>query len=90
MDSLDSLRKNIEKIDIKVTELLLDRYKIVKEIGNLKRKKNLPVYQKNREELLLKSLKNHCNKRSMKFSYLFNIFKNIHKESRKIQRSRDR
>ncbi len=54
--NLESLRKEIDKIDEELLSLLMKRYKYVKEIGNLKLKANHSIYVPEREKHLLSVL----------------------------------
>lgn len=54
--NLESLRKEIDKIDEELLSLLMKRYKYVKEIGNLKLKANHNIYVPEREKHLLSRL----------------------------------
>ena len=47
------LRKKIDKIDDEVFSLLEKRYKVVKEVGDYKKKKNLPVIASDREKEII-------------------------------------
>jgi chorismate mutase len=50
---LTSLRERIDKIDAKLTELLEERVEIAKKIGEIKKKKKLPVEDLRREDEVL-------------------------------------
>ena len=51
--SLDELRKQIDKIDLQLIELLNERARSVIEIGKLKNKTNKPIYAPDREKQVL-------------------------------------
>ena len=85
MKTLDSLRKKIEKTDIKIAKLLCERLEAVKQVAFIKKKENIPIYQKEREESLLKTLQNTCKTKEKGSNFLHNIFLYIFKESRDIQ-----
>ena len=48
--SLEKLRRNIDKIDSLLLKILAKRNKLAKEIGKIKKQKNLPISNKAREE----------------------------------------
>jgi len=54
---LEDLRKKIDSIDDKILELLNDRMKIVKEVGELKNQTGTPIYRPERELEILNRLK---------------------------------
>jgi chorismate mutase len=57
MEEIEILRKEIDKIDDKIVDLLNMRAEIVAEIGNIKRKIGLEVLNPQREEEILKRVK---------------------------------
>ena len=50
MSELDVLRKDIDRLDKEIAELLLSRFAVVKEIGAVKKRENLPITNASREE----------------------------------------
>ncbi len=54
MEKLYELRKRIDEIDEQIIELLEERLRIAKEIGEIKRELNLPIRDEKREEEVLK------------------------------------
>ncbi len=54
--SMDELRRRIEEIDSGMLELLLERARIARQIGELKSADETPVYAPDREALLLRRL----------------------------------
>lgn len=53
MDHLTLLREKIEKIDREIIKFLGKRFKLTREIQNLKRAQSIPIDQKKREKTLL-------------------------------------
>ena len=49
MNNLDKHRKEIDKIDDNIIELLEQRFNLVVEIGQYKKENNLPVFDAKRE-----------------------------------------
>ncbi|HII67900.1 MAG TPA: chorismate mutase [Thermococcaceae archaeon] len=54
MERLHKLRKRIDEIDEQITELLEERARIAKEIGEIKKELNLPIRDEKREKEVLK------------------------------------
>lgn len=54
---LNELRKQIDKVDKQMAKLFEERMDIVKQIGNYKKEHNLPILDKERENLVKE--KNH-------------------------------
>lgn len=81
MDQIKKLRNEIDILDNKIMELLDTRYKISKQIGEVKATQNIQVLDSNREDLILS--------KTTKFSHspqIYNIYKTIMKESKSLQR----
>ena len=74
---LDDFRKQIDKIDNQIVDLLAKRMKVVKKVGQLKKKNNIPVLDKSRWQKVIKSKKGFVQK-------IYNI---IHEEALKIEKS---
>jgi chorismate mutase len=57
MEEIEILRRNIDKIDDKIVDLLNMRAELVVEIGNIKKKRGLKVLHPQREEEILERVK---------------------------------
>jgi chorismate mutase len=77
MKNIEDLRKQIDKLDDQIVSLLEKRMKTVKKIGQLKKKNNIQVFDKERWQKVIKSKKGFVKK----------IWETIHDESLKIERS---
>ena len=74
---LEELRKQIDEIDEQITSLLAKRMKVVKAIGQLKKKNNMPILDKSRWQKIIKSKKGYIKK----------IWEIIHDEALRIEQS---
>ena len=74
---LDDFRKQIDKIDNQIVDLLAKRMKVVKKVGQLKKKSNIPVLDKSRWQKVIKSKKGYIKK-------IYNI---IHDHALEIEKS---
>lgn len=54
---LDELRKKLDQINLELVELIKRRLGIVREIAELKKEKNLPIFQPQREEELKRQIR---------------------------------
>lgn len=81
--NLQKLRKDIDNIDDKIVALIKKRMSIAKKVGEYKKKNNLPVYSKNREDEILSKLKSKSKQDYLLFEQ---IYKKIFSHSRKLQR----
>ena len=62
---ITELRSKIDKIDVKILRLIEERVEVTKKIGEAKRKHNLPIEDKGREDKIHRRLisKTHLNKK---------------------------
>lgn len=82
--TIEKLRKNIDKIDNKIIQLLSQRLDNAQEIGKIKKKNNQPVINKKREsEIYNKIPKTIKNKKRL---FIKNIYREIISNSRNMQR----
>jgi len=80
---IEEIRSEIEKIDIKLLELFRDRFKKAESIAIYKKINNLPIYDQNREKLLLKKLQ---NKNIIDPLHVYQLWNEIFFISRSIQK----
>lgn len=85
-DSLDRLRRRIEDLDANLLKLLNQRAAVSAEIGKLKVKNGLGVYDHHREESIFKYLAQR-NQGPLNTSEISRIFSEIISVSRKLQSS---
>lgn len=83
---LNSLRKKIDQIDTRIVELLLKRYRAVKQISSVKQQNNIPVEDKKREEQALKTLLADCGQSREERHYIRAILETIQSASKQIQK----
>ena len=57
MSELDVLRKDIDRLDKEIAELLLSRFDVIKEIGAVKKRENLPITNAGREEEVISKVR---------------------------------
>lgn len=81
--NIDELRKEIDKIDGKMLELFEERMALVNEISKIKKKGNINILDKNREEEIL-SLVDNISKEDLK-KYNSELFKKILELSKEYQ-----
>ena len=56
MMEIDELRKEIDRLDRAIVPLLLERFEVVRRIGDAKKSAGLPVYNPAREEAVLQKV----------------------------------
>ncbi len=85
MRSLDELRKNIEETDREIIALFEKRMDIAREIGQYKKDRDLPIFDPERERMLIeKNLS--CVKNSKYRESYRNLLILLMEESKKIQK----
>ena len=77
-------RKQIDAIDRKLVELLNERAKVAHEIGRLKKQKELPIYEPDRERIVFDNVR-ELNPGPLPHRDLVAIFERIMDMMRKIQ-----
>ena len=82
---LKDLRNKIDQIDQELVTLIEQRLEVVKQIGDYKKKHNLPILDQNREQEVLDKNSKYLSNESNKESYL-EIMKNIMDVSKKIEK----
>lgn len=82
---IEDWRKEIDRIDEELVELLNERSKCAIEIGRLKRELGLPVYSPNRESEVIKHVTS-LNGGPLEPEAVRRLFERIIDESRSIER----
>jgi chorismate mutase-like protein len=77
-------RKQIDAIDRKLVELLNERAKVAHEIGRLKKQKEMPIYEPDRERIVFDNVR-ELNPGPLPHRDLVAIFERIMDMMRKIQ-----
>ncbi|GAA0076852.1 prephenate dehydratase [Clostridium sp. CTA-5] len=84
MEGLDDYRKSIDEIDKEIIELFEKRMDVVLKVGEYKKKNNLPIFNKQREDQVIeKNLKHLKNKDYLEETR--NFFNRLMKTSRELQ-----
>jgi chorismate mutase len=85
LHQLKSFRKEIDKIDEEIIELLAQRLSVVKEIGKFKFKNDLSIFQPERWMQIVESRTKQGQKINVNEQFVLEVLKAIHKESIHIQ-----
>lgn len=78
---LDCLRKQIDRIDDDLLELLAERMGVVTEIGEVKKEQSITILQSGRWQQILGKLEERGKDMGLSRVFLNEIFKSIHQES---------
>jgi len=83
--SIEDWRRKIDEIDRKLVELLNERSKCAIEIGKIKKAQNLSVFDSEREQEVLKRIR-EANIGPLDSEALLRLFKRIMDECRQVER----
>lgn len=81
---LESARKEINKIDKDIVQLLEKRFNVVMEIGKYKKENNLPIYDEKREKLVIKNCLSYLENKKYSNS-IEEIYKQIMDSSKLLE-----
>jgi chorismate mutase len=85
--SLSGLREKIDVIDYQLIDMLEHRFRLVDEIGQLKKSHNVTILQLERWKSIVESRLTYANQDNISRDFLLRVLQLIHKES--IQRQND-
>ncbi len=88
VEKLKNFRKEINRIDIEIVDLLNERAKIVLEIKRLKKSNNIPLYDAKREEELINNLAEY-NKGPLYNDNIIQIFESILRNVQILERGEE-
>lgn len=83
---LEKVRKKIELIDERLVLLLTKRFKLARKAYEIKNKLGLPIKDQRRETEVLEKAKKHAENLKLNKSFISKLFKEIIRESKKIQK----
>ncbi|MBU3913531.1 MAG: chorismate mutase [Nanoarchaeota archaeon] len=86
MNQLEIYRRQIDRINQNILKSLKERDKISVKIGKYKKTNGNKVYDKKREQEIIKKIKNSALKNKLDEKHIVKIFKLIIKHSRKLQK----
>ena len=86
-DQLTDCRTRIDAVDLKILELLNERTKIVEEIGRIKQRMAMPIYEPKREDQVYHNVVSN-NPGPLSGEALKRVFERIIDEMRTVQRDK--
>lgn len=86
MGELFNLRKQIDNLDENLLQIISERMSVVKKIGMLKKKNNLPALDTKRLREIQKSTQDNAKKLNLSKSFVQNLFNLIHKLALEIEK----
>ncbi|RXZ27542.1 chorismate mutase [Fusobacterium necrophorum] len=85
MDTLEKYRNQMNRIDQEMARLFLQRMKLSIQIGDYKKQKRLPIFQKEREDIVLEKVKQIASTTEEK-KYMEDFFLYLMKLSKEVQK----
>ncbi len=85
--ALAACRARIDALDLRILDLINERTRIVEEIGRLKRRLDLPIYEPRREDEVYQNVTSH-NGGPLSTEAVRRVFERIIDEMRTVQRQR--
>ena len=87
MEALAEYRKRIDVLDVKILGLLNERTRVVEEIGRIKQKLKMPIYEPKREDQVFHNVTTH-NHGPLSPEAVKRVFERIIDEMRNIQKDK--
>lgn len=87
IEQLQDCRQRIDAIDLRILELLNERTRVVHEIGDIKQKMAMPIYEPKREDAVFRNVLEH-NGGPLPGDAVKRVFERIIDEMRSVQRDR--
>jgi len=85
MNKLDLLRQQIDRADKKILITLKQRLQIVRKVGVWKKQNDIPVLDRKRWQIVLKSKIRLGKKLGLNGMFIKKIYEQIHQEALKIE-----
>lgn len=83
--ALESLRRNLDEVDHEMIALLGRRMSLARQIAELKRRQQMPIYQPKRWDIVVKDRLKQAESLGIDTAFLKEILEKIHGESVRIQ-----
>ena len=85
MSELDVLRKDIDRLDKEIAELLVSRFAVVKEIGEVKKRDGIPITNAGREEEVIRKVR-ACALDSAEKDAVENVYRAVIQASKDLEK----
>ena len=77
-NKLENLRKEIDVIDNEIVKLFAKRFKVVKQIGVLKKENKIDIVDNKRFQKVLEKVENLAGKNGISKKFIHEIYEQIH------------
>ena len=85
MSEIDVLRKDIDRLDKEICDLLLARFAVVRGIGEVKKRDGLPITNAGREEVVIAKVRSAATALEEK-NALERIYRKVIEESKNLEK----
>jgi len=85
--ALDGLRKQIDRVDLDILRLYIERSQIVAQIGDIKKTMTMPIYEPRREDEVFRNVLS-ADRGELSEGAVRRLFERIIDEMRTLQRER--
>lgn len=85
MDEIKNLRNLIDTVDSQILELINSRVDLVKEIGDLKKEKNIEIVDKKREQQIFDVILKQAKEKGLDETAVKKIWENLIELSYKVE-----
>ncbi len=80
------MRKKIDEINFDILELLKKRDKLIRDVGKYKKKNNLPITDKDREDEMYEKLFKNAEEKGLSKDFVKDIFERIVREAKRNEK----
>ena len=84
--NLEEIRKQIDKCDNDLVEIISKRYDLVSQVIQYKIDRGIEIYQPQREKEVIQKIRNLANQKNINPDLIENIIKLIMEESKRVQK----
>ena len=84
-DTINQLRRHIDRIDTVIITALAERMSLMPEIGEYKKENDVPIFDEKREIEIMKKLKKIAKEQGLDESFVEEVFLSIFNEAKRIQ-----
>lgn len=84
-DTINQLRRHIDRIDTVIITALAERMSLMPEIAEYKKENDVPIFDEKREIEIMKKLKKIAKEQGLDESFVEEVFLSIFNEAKRIQ-----
>ena len=85
MSEIDVLRKDIDRLDKEIADLLVARFAVVREIGAVKKRDGIPVTNTGREEVVIQRVRSSATDERVKDA-LEKVYRTVIEQAKTLEK----